>query len=419
MGRLRQGFLSTLLILASLALSLALVEGYLWYRAGYQPIAPGSGSALFKFEDLYVSNRPLAVFDRVSGYRRTPGPTRIVRIMRDELVFDQTFTPNNKGYITATEFAEKKADSDVFRIVVFGDSFTASEFLPTPWPDRVNDALAGKTKRPVELYSFAVNGAGLWNWNSIFFNDVVPHYQFDAVLIAVWGDDLARPYSVLHYDETGQSFMSRFDTQPATDEEFFRDYFPKVPKHFAKVAPDAEIDAMIASIQAPWQPATFELRTPRLVAEFRSRIARRNAGIERLAEAAKVTAATDVVALEEIKATYGARQFGKLEEIMEYCRLNRIPVVLAALPSAGGAVAVAQSAGRDETAFQREVRSLAHHFGALYMNGHAPFGQVPPQDIATTYWLKYDGHWNQAGSDLFAGAMTRFLIENESVLSQP
>lgn len=419
MGRWRQGFLSTLLILASLVVSLALVEAYLWYRAGYQPATPGAGSALFKFEDLYVSNRPLAVFDRVSGYRRAAGPTRIVRIMRDELVFDQTFTPNNKGYITATDFAERKANPETLRVVVFGDSFTASEFLPTPWPDRVNSALAGKTKRPLELYSFAVNGAGVWNWNSIFFNDVVPNYQFDAVLIAVWGDDLARPFSVLHYDESGQSYMNRFDTQPATDDEFFRDYFPKVPKHFAKVASDTEIDAMIASIAAPWQPAAFELRVPRLVSTLWSRIGRGNAGLERLAEAAKLTAATDVVPLDEIKASYGAVQFGKLEEMMAYCRANRIPVVLAALPSAGGAVAVAQSAGRDETAFQREVRSLAHHFGALYMDGHAPFGRVPSQDIAAVYWLKYDGHWNQAGSDLFAGAMTRFLIDNEPALSQP
>jgi hypothetical protein len=76
MGRLRQGLFSTLLTLASLAVSLALVEAYLWYRAGYQPAAAETGSALYKIEDLYVSNRPLAVFDRITGYRRAPGPTQ-------------------------------------------------------------------------------------------------------------------------------------------------------------------------------------------------------------------------------------------------------------------------------------------------------------------------------------------------------
>ena len=38
--------------------------------AGFrQPRDPG---ALFRYEDVYVSNRPLAVFDLVTGYRRPP-----------------------------------------------------------------------------------------------------------------------------------------------------------------------------------------------------------------------------------------------------------------------------------------------------------------------------------------------------------
>ena len=63
-----------------------------------------------------------------------------------------------------------------------------------------------------------------------------------------------------------------------------------------------------------------------------------------------------------------------------------------------------------------ETRVLATHFGALYMDGYAPFGQVPPADIDGRYWLKFDGHWNQTGSNLFADAMTDFLIANQDKL---
>lgn len=416
MSPVRQAFFSVLLIVVSLAFGLAVVEAYLWYRAGYQPVSSDQSSTLFKFEDLYVSSKPLAVFDRISGYRRAAGPTRIVRIMRDELIYDQTFTPNNKGYISAIDFTERKADPRAVRLIVFGDSFTASEFLPTPWPDRVNRALQGKTTRPIELYSFAVNGAGAWNWNSIFFNEVVPRYEFDAVLLAVWGDDIARGYTVLHYDEAGQSWLSRLDVQPASDQEFFADYFPKFPKHYAKVATNDQIDAMVAAVSAPWHRSDIKLRTPGLIAEQWARFKRRNAGLARLTQEAQTTAAAGEVPLEEIAAKYGAVQFAKFAEIMDYCRANRIPVILASIPSHDAAVAVAKAAGREETGFQREIRSLAGHFGALYVDGHAPFAVVPPADINRRYWLKYDGHWNQAGSDLFAETMSRYLIDHQNQL---
>ena len=52
------------------------------------------------------------------------------------------------------------------------------------------------------------------------------------------------------------------------------------------------------------------------------------------------------------------------------------------------------------------------------MDGAAPFSQVRPEDIDARYWFKFDGHWNQAGSDLFADAMTDFLIANQDKLAR-
>src|SRR3954462_14911282 len=116
---------NTLLVAIAVVLSFAAIEGGLLVLAGFTH-SSGSG---FRYEDLYVSNRPIAVFDPVSGYRRTPGPTRIVRITHDTLVFDQTFTPNNAGYISARDFQHEKAPGTA-RILVFGDSFTTEEFNP-------------------------------------------------------------------------------------------------------------------------------------------------------------------------------------------------------------------------------------------------------------------------------------------------
>src|SRR6185437_7019254 len=125
------------LVLASLAVAFLVIEAALLVSAGFGAHAAG----VFKFKDLYVSNRPIAVFDRIMGYRRTPGPTRIVEIIQDKLVFDHTFTPNNRGYISARDYTYKKSSPDVTRLIVFGDSFTAAEFNDVPWPDRVQGML--------------------------------------------------------------------------------------------------------------------------------------------------------------------------------------------------------------------------------------------------------------------------------------
>ena len=410
---MRRGLANTLLVAVAVILSLGAVEAALLVLAGFTQ-ADNRGN-VFRYEDLYVSNRPIATFDPVSGYRRTPGSTRIVRITHDILIFDQTFTPNNAGYISARDYTHEKP-AGTARIVVLGDSFTTEEFNPQPWPDRVDAALKGRTTRPTELYSFAVNGAGLGNWSTIFFDDIVPHYQFDALVIATYVDNLARQYSYLHYDGPN-AYIGFFPTRAATTEDFLANYLPRMAPHNVKVATDAEIDAMIASLRQPWQWPGFELRSGPLIAaqwqRFRSGRMRAIPAVAGPATAPGGDTGGDIAA---IAAQYGPAQFGLLQQIMGYCRDHGIPVILASVPGRDTVRAFAESKGRDETPHQRETRALAAHFGALYMDGYAPFGQVLPADIDERYWLKFDGHWNQAGSNLFADAMTDFLIANQDKL---
>ncbi len=92
--------------LSSVALSFAAIEAALLALAGFTDAGTGS---VFRYEDLYVSNRAdRGVRSRSPAIAALPGPTRIVRITHDTLVFDQTFTPNNAGYISAHDFAHEK-----------------------------------------------------------------------------------------------------------------------------------------------------------------------------------------------------------------------------------------------------------------------------------------------------------------------
>jgi hypothetical protein len=393
-------------VLASLAVAFGLIEAGLLVSAGFGAHAAG----VFRFKNLYVSNRPIAVFDRIMGYRRLPGPTRIVEIIQDKLVFDHTFTPNNMGYITARDYTYKKPSRDVTRLMVFGDSFTAAEFNQVPWPDRVQDMLhrAGGPGANLELYSFAVNGAGLGNWHSIFFNDIVPNYQFDAVVIASFGDDLARAYSILHYEGT-TAYTGRFPNPPADDADFRANFFPKLNLHPVEVASDAEIDRRIASLRGPWAWPGFHERAVPLLRERWQTFRRERTALDRLKATAALVDSDSTIPINEIENTYGAAQFGLLLRMIAYCHEHNIPVVLVSIPTREGARNVAASRGANETVQEREIKSLAKELHTLHYDGHRPFSVVPPEDIDRLYWLTYDGHWNQKGSDLFATAFTTYL----------
>ncbi len=413
---LRRALLPPLLILASLAAGWGLIQAGLLIAAGFGAKA-GSGTA--RYEDVMLISKPAAVFDRVRGYRRVPGPVRAARIMRDELIYDGTVTPNNAGFLSARDYTYRKASSATVRLIVFGDSFSAAGFMGIPWPDRVHEALRrdGTEAPPVELYSFSLDGAGIANWHSIFFNEIVPNYDFDGVIIADYADDLSRAFSLLHFDGD-KAYEARFPTQPADDADFFANYFPRMPRHPIKVIADAEMDRMIADLGGPWRWPGFALRAPALLeARWRVLVAQRQA-LARLAATATLVDRPELYSMAEMEQSYGARQFGFLLEMLAYCRARDIPVVLASIPTRDGARNVAATSGGAETAHEREVKSLAHHLKTLHFDGYRPFSVVAPEDVDRIYWLKYDGHWNQAGSDLFAAAMAPYLRQNIQVFQR-
>lgn len=398
-----------LLAAAAALLAYLMIEGALYVLAGFDRDA--ARGTLYRIEDLYLSNRPIAVFDRVSGYRRPPGPTRIARIVHDAVVFDHVFTPNNAGYISGRDYAPARPP-DTARVVVLGDSFTAAEFNPRPWPDTVHLALQGRAPTPVELYSFAVNGGGLGNWHSIFFDDIVPHYPFDTLVIAIFGDDLLRGYSYLHYDGD-EPYIGYFPTRATSDGDFFANYLPRMQRHTAQVRTDAEIDALERGVRPGWRGPGVKPRLPRMI---RRQVAALGEPRRQDTAVAAPPPLEGEVDLARLEARYGPEASARLREIMTYCRDHGIPVVLAAIPGRDDATAAA--AGEPETGNQKEVRALAEAYGALYMDGHAPFARVRPEDIDGRYWLKYDAHWNQEGSDLFAAAMTEFLAARPELLTR-
>ncbi len=66
----------------------------------------------------------------------------------------------------------------------------------------------------------------------------------------------------------------------------------------------------------------------------------------------------------------------------------------------------------------RELAAFAHDGGISLFDGFAAFAAAMPAGsdpivFATAHWLVIDGHWNQAGSDLFADAIAAYLAKSE------
>jgi hypothetical protein len=302
---------------------------------------------------------------------------------------------------------------------VLGDSFTDADYLKMTWPDRVQRAFNSAKKaigKHIELYSFSKNGAGLFNWHSIFFNDLVPNYEFDALIIASYGDDFARGFSILHYED-GVGYSGRFNEKPNSSQEFYEDFLPVIEPHFAKVATNEQITDLVEDIEArqTWRWPGIELRSIAFTASqlnvILNSLANRS-GRDRLAQMAAISDSQPPFSIEELESNYRDGQMKMLWDILRYCSKNNIPVIMAAVPSREGLISLTSKPAEAVTSHQREIRSISQHFGTLYFDGYVPFTGFSVEAIERNYWLKYDAHWNQAGSDVFAAAVELFIIEN-------
>ena len=132
--------------------------------------------------------------DLIKGYRWIDEDIRMLKIVNGNSVYDRIFRPNNAGYVSGKDYNFKKEDN-IYRFIVLGDSYTAAEYIDSPWPDKIEMTInKPDDSLKYEFYSFALDAAGITNWHSIFFNEIVLQYEFDALILAVYDDDLYRNF---------------------------------------------------------------------------------------------------------------------------------------------------------------------------------------------------------------------------------
>lgn len=323
-------------------------------------------------------------FDPIRGIRLTSTPSRYARITNGTLEYIGRARGNNEGFPDRDDVHPPRANPASRRLAVFGDSFTAGQFLSVNWPDRVED-LTRATRQPLELPNFAIDGAGLANWWSVLTRIVQPQgYQLDGVVFAVFYGDLRRGFSITEYQGYTHPMFARvpswnprtFPTTPAEAEVFYEPWE-------ASIVGPTEFEAFLAGRWRPRPPVPFlaNLVWQKILhpAFRRSEMSLRG-----------------VVDVERERQAMIAHVRRTLEAL-------KVPALVVYIPTKDSLL---QQGAPAEV--ERDAQEFARAIGARCVNGGSAFiGRTAAQIRAD--WLPYDGHWGQGGSDRFAQFMVQTL----------
>ena len=328
---------------------------------------------------------PPVAFDPVMGFRWMRGPIRMIRIINSELVMDGTLSGNNYGYNCSYDFTPKKPSPRTFRFVVLGDSYTAGIYSPRPWPEQFQQLLRSRVdrEREVQVYPFPIDGGGLVNWHSVFMNQMLADFEFDALIIPSWFDDLARDFIVCDSDQKGMYIRTfPYDEQPKSRKAFEK-IRPTMAKHY-EIVSTPQIKQIVDQVRQSVRPRHV---TP----EYYN---------DELPKSAELAPPGYVFSDDVFIQRYSRKRLTLLTEIVRTCQDRHVPVIFCAVPTRPGVLRMLRGSG---TLLHRaETEGLCKHFGISYFDGYGIFGGIDAQAIVDLYWVKYDLHWGLPASDLFA-----------------
>lgn len=372
------------------AAGFGLIFGYLVAElavTGYQGFS-WAGTSMW----LYDESGKTVHFDPIRGYFLTEQPSRWGRITKGNFEYVAWLKGNTQGFPTRTDFGPARPDGSTRRIAVFGDSFSAGDYLDTNWPDRTQ-ALAEAGGGRLQMLNFSFTGVGLANWWSILTRLVAAQkYQLDGIVFLVFDNDLDRHFLVADH-RASRSRLWRTcqhwdpQTYPATLEEAKT---CSVTTQHAFVISDSEYEQ---ALKGKWPASVprWELR-PVLGKQIYTYLDRWSDSLQ--------------AALFKTPG-FDPDQARLIEDIRRFVSSSKLPVLVVFLPPREELVRSTweNDPHRDETkAFAREI-------GATFVDGSAAFANLQRADIRKCFF-PYDGHWNQTGSDRFAKFMLDVILQS-------
>lgn len=340
-------------------------------------------------------------FDPVRGYRLSPVPSRFARKTNGELEFVGTWKGNNEGFADRDDFSPARDKPDVIRLAVFGDSFTAAQYLSKNWPDAVEDM---SHDAPVQLLNFSIDGGGIANWRSVLINIVEQEqYEIDGLVFAVLGgefasewNDLRRPFIMAHHADTDVHLYGRVPSwDPNQIPQSLAEARPFLhPRPLSYIVTPAIFERFI---QGGYTPPGNRPLQPILAGTLTAYLRR----------VLRSSSYTRTIAEEGGHEPFLPEVVPLIEDIRACAVRRHLPVMVIHMPSL-------TTLQQGNFAIPESVLRFGEMLDAHPINGAETFRSVPQPELPD-YFFRYDGHWNQKGSDLFAAHISteirRWAIE--------
>ena len=331
-------------------------------------------------------------FDPVIGFRISQEPSRLATTVSNGIIESVgTIKGNNLGFADRDDFDPRRTDPGRKRLAVFGDSFSAAQYNPRPWPDMAED-LTRDGSEPLELLNFSLDGGGLVNWWSVLTRLVEAEgYEIDGVVFAVFGDDLRRGFAV------GDDSLVRNGRRWVLYRQIPVDLLPWLPRDVYEAlplmialerwesVPTARFEALLRGEWHPRPDRSFKPYLARKTLDGMRRIFGRDGD--------------DRGELPELHPEV-AKLVG---DMRRYLLEHDLPATVVYVPWRTGVLG-----GEDPAGSPAEARRFAELLGADYVDGKAAFDGISRRQIRDC-WLEYDGHFTQTGADRFARFMADLL----------
>lgn len=343
-----------------------------------------SDKSVWIFEDVGKTMQ----FDPIRGYVLTQIPSRFARITRGEIEYIGTLRGNAQGFPDRDDFTPKRARVDTKRFAVFGDSFTAAQFLAVNWPERAEDLLRREGGR-IELLNFSVDGGGLANWASIIRSILqAQHYELDGLIFVICCNDLDRTFAFTdNRNRSKYAFAHTSSWDPQT-----------YPKSMDAVTKKTLEESERASSFILTTDEFNEVLKGRLLTEREWRFAL----FERIRSTYWEYVRRRQNARTQESSAFNAGQLRLIEGIRDFAKRQNLPTLVIFV---GGRD---DSISREEHIYIRKTRQFAKLLGAEFLDGRMAFDGMTNAQLHKL-WLPYDGHWGLGGSDVFAAYMTQEL----------
>ena len=375
------------------AAALGIVLGYLFAEFALTAYYGFSwaGTSFYLFDE----SGKTVHFDPIRGYFLTEIPSRWTRINNGIPEYLGVMRGNSQGFPTKTDFGPARPDSSTRRLAILGSSFSAADYIETNWPDRAQ-ALVQSQAAKLQLLNFSLDGIGLANWWSILTRLIAPqNYELDGIVFIVSESDLERKFWVAENRGTYNTWRrcSSWDPQtyPATVEQT-TSCASKL--YHTYILSDGDFDL---ALHKKWPPSIprWELRPP---------LAMR---VLDLSDYWMDFARTE-------NPEFKPEQKRLIEDIREFISTRKLPALVVFLPERDRLINSAWEGDPNRT----QTMSFAKLIGAQFADGSGAFAGMPPAEIRKCFF-RHDGHWNQAGSDLFAKFMLDLLPKSFPGLLPP